>query len=137
MASIEVSITVDESALTGQVQPMMTRRMAALKRRTATQARADVPVLTGNLGRNIGEGPTEFTSPLVATGSVHARTEYAAAVHEGSRPHVIRPRRAKALRFDVGGRTVYARLVRHPGTRARPFLRNAGMRVAQSESGNG
>lgn len=34
----------------------------------------------------------------------------------GTRPHVIRPRRAKVLRFVVGGRVVYARKVNHPGT---------------------
>ncbi|WP_235718302.1 hypothetical protein [Mycolicibacterium goodii] len=107
--------------------------MASLLRRSANQARADVPVRTGNLGRTIGEGPIMFTGPRTVHGSIHAKADYALYVHEGTRPHVIRPRRAQALRFQVGGRTVFARLVRHPGTRARPFLRNAAMRVAQRE----
>jgi hypothetical protein len=38
----------------------------------------------------------------------------------GTRPHVIRPRRAKALRFVVGGRVVFAAKVNHPGNKARP-----------------
>lgn len=107
--------------------------MASLQRRTANQARADVPVRTGNLGRTIGEGPIAFTGPRTVSGSVHAMADYALYVHEGSRPHLIRPRRAKALRFQIGGRTVFARLVRHPGVRARPFLRNAAERVAARE----
>lgn len=43
-------------------------------------------------------------------------------VLDGTRPHIIRPRRAKALRFQMGGRTVFAKYVRHPGTRANNFL---------------
>ncbi|WP_448497847.1 hypothetical protein [Mycobacterium syngnathidarum] len=107
--------------------------MASLQRRTANQARADVPVRTGNLGRTIGEGPIHFTGPRTVAGSVHAKADYALYVHEGSRPHLIRPRKAQALRFQIGGRTVFARLVRHPGTKARPFLRNAAARVAANE----
>lgn len=107
--------------------------MASLQRRVANQARADVPVRTGHLGQTIGEGPITFTGPRTVHGSVHATADYALYVHEGTRPHLIRPKRAKALRFNIGGRTVFARLVRHPGTRARPFLRNAALRVASQE----
>lgn len=45
---------------------------------------------------------------------------------EGTRPHLIRPRRAQFLRFQVaGGRTVYTKLVRHPGTKANPWMQRA------------
>ena len=52
---------------------------------------------------------------------------YAAAHQFGARtrPHVIRPRSAKALRFyGRTGRWVFRKLVRHPGSNipARPFL---------------
>lgn len=46
-------------------------------------------------------------------------------VLKGTRPHLIRPRRAKALKFDVGGSTVFAKLVRHPGTDANDFMGRA------------
>lgn len=39
----------------------------------------------------------------------------AATTDRGARPHVIRPRRAQALRFVAGGRVVFARVVNHPG----------------------
>lgn len=65
--------------------------------------------------------------------------EIYAYVHEGTRPHVIKPKRAKALRFQSGhtaktrpgviksgsggsfGPTVFSRRVMHPGTKARRF----------------
>lgn len=53
-------------------------------------------------------------------------------VNDGTRPHIIRPKRAKALRFRVGGKVVFARIVHHPGTRARPFLDRALADVARS-----
>lgn len=47
-------------------------------------------------------------------------------VHNGSRRHVIRPRRSGGwLRFEVGGRVVYARQVNHSGYRGDPFLTRA------------
>lgn len=41
---------------------------------------------------------------------------------KGSRPHVIRARRRKALRFVVNGKVVFRRQVMHPGTRGSGFL---------------
>lgn len=37
----------------------------------------------------------------------------------------IRPRKASVLRFTVGGRTVYAKVVHHPGVAPHPFMRPA------------
>lgn len=47
-------------------------------------------------------------------------------VHDGSRRHFIRPRNPRGfLRFQVGGRIVYAKVVNHPGYRGDPFLTKA------------
>lgn len=127
-ASYEIHL--DQPELSRQVQGHARLAVSRWQRRTATQARQDVPVKTGRLGQSIREGDVKTTGPYSAGGSVSANTHYALYVHEGTRPHVIRPRRAKALRFVVGGRVVFAQRVNHPGTRARPFLRNAGVRVA-------
>src|SRR6188474_1816071 len=35
----------------------------------------------------------------------------------GSRPHIIRARTGKALKFTMGGKVMFRRSVRHPGTR--------------------
>ena len=71
--------------------------------------------------------------PMVTTGTTVRQTirvggdaaEYAVYVHEGTRPHVIRPRNKQVLAFNGREGRVFAREVHHPGTRARPFLRNA------------
>ena len=41
---------------------------------------------------------------------------------EGTAPHIIEPKRAKVLRFEVGGQEVFASRVFHPGIRANPFI---------------
>lgn len=51
-------------------------------------------------------------------------------VNDGTRPHVIRPRAKQVLRFQVGGRTVFAKVVNHPGTKPNPFLDRALREVA-------
>lgn len=50
---------------------------------------------------------------------------YAAAIDLGSRPHDIVARRGNALAFTVGGKLMFRRRVRHPGTRPYRFLYRA------------
>lgn len=47
---------------------------------------------------------------------------YAKMHHEGTRPHMIYPKKAQILKFTTKGKTVYAHSVRHPGTRANKYL---------------
>jgi hypothetical protein len=129
---------VDEAALSGAILPILTRKGNSLVRRTANQARADVPVRTGNMGRTIGEDPVRPTGPFSVSGGVHAggrQAPYTIPVHEGSRPHKIRARRAPMLRFfwERVGRNVAFRSVNHPGVAARPFLRNAAIRTVATD----
>lgn len=55
--------------------------------------------------------------------------DVAAGIERGTRPHVIRPRKARVLVFQVNGRTVFAREVHHPGTRAYRIMETALRRV--------
>lgn len=55
---------------------------------------------------------------------VEPTAEYAPYVEYGTRPHLIVPVHARALRFEVEGRTVFARLVHHPGFPGRFFVRS-------------
>lgn len=61
---------------------------------------------------------------LLVRGEVFNNTSYALPQELGTEPHVIRPRRKKALAFQVGGRTVIVKSVNHPGTKGTHFMAN-------------
>jgi hypothetical protein len=55
----------------------------------------------------------------------HYGAPQALFLEEGTRPHVIRPKKAKALRWMGPNGPIFARSVRHPGTKAQPHLEPA------------
>lgn len=75
------------------------------------------PVKTGNLRRTIHIGQVTSRSAETIAGA-----KYAAAVEFGTRAHEIRPRNKRTLRWKGSGGVVFAKFVRHPGTRAQPFM---------------
>lgn len=84
-----------------------------------TMARATeraAPVDTGELKRSRRISPVRPTATGFSVDIVFTAPQ-ANWTNDGTRPHTIRPRRRKALRFVVGGRTVFARVVHHPGNR--------------------
>lgn len=75
----------------------------------------------GSIPEGIIVGPVEGKSVKVISTNPHT-----ILVHNGSPRHPIRPRRAGGwLRFQMGGRVVFAREVDHPGYRGDPFLTKA------------
>lgn len=62
------------------------------------------------------------TIGTVPTLTVKSDSEIAYIHHEGTRPHVITPRNAQALRYSSNGRISYARAVMHPGTPPNRYL---------------
>jgi hypothetical protein len=83
---------------------------------------------TGFTARTISE------LDVTATGFSTVAHGAAPYLEFGTRPHEIRPKSAKVLRFATGGNAtlsgrpksgapvVFARVVHHPGTRAYPFM---------------
>lgn len=74
------------------------------------------------------------SSPAVANGSgaagdLRVTAEHATYVSEGTRPHVIEPRRARALRWEEAGQVRFARRVQHPGTKPDLFLEVAKIEI--------
>ncbi|MDE1673865.1 HK97 gp10 family phage protein [Nocardia gipuzkoensis] len=94
-----------------------------LGRRIVFNAKRRVNVRSGELRDSIGHNVTADSSQ--ARLRVFATARHARWVHDGTRAHEIRPLNAKALRFEVGGRVVFARRVWHPGYAGNPFLRDA------------
>jgi hypothetical protein len=80
-------------------------------------------LLISTIRREQGHGPTGRYVDVIA--GVSGLTSYLGWHHDGTPPHVIRPRRRKVLRFISGGRVVYARHVNHPGSRGTHFLTRA------------
>lgn len=67
------------------------------------------------------------TSPCSPT-----HQSYSLMVHDGTRPHVINAKAGGVLAFPWHGAMAFFPSVNHPGTAARPFLRNALTQIAAS-----
>ena len=83
-------------------------------------ARRQVGVKTGALKKSINYRVVRDGKGLVAT--VGSNNRIALMHHNGTKAHIIRPRRAQTLRFYSRGRIVYSKLVFHPGTRPNRYL---------------
>lgn len=102
-----------------RVAPIMKRILRSIGRRGVQLLRNFAPHKTGKLARSIHYSITGPNSRLRV--NFFDRVPYGGFVISGTRPHFIRARTAKALRFTVGGQTVFAKSVQHPGTRANPY----------------
>lgn len=87
--------------------------------RVLTEASVRCNVDTGTLRASL------YLSMETLGFKVGSTLPYAIYVHEGTRPHVIRPNTARALRFEGAGGVVFAKKVNHPGYRGNPFIREA------------
>jgi hypothetical protein len=105
------------------------RALAVVVKETAFEvqnlAQRYAPVDEGELEGSISAEGTAH--PL--TWEINVYAGHGAHVEYGTGPHIIRPRKGKYLRFVVNGKVVFAKIVRHPGTAAQPYLRPA---VSQS-----
>lgn len=90
------------------------------------EVKAEIPVKEGEL-----RASTKVTAGAKKGGLVYAHVKvggkkkgdpfYAHMVHEGTKPHEIKPRRFGSL-FFAG---LFRKLVKHPGAKANPFMRRA------------
>jgi hypothetical protein len=56
---------------------------------------------------------------------------HALFVHWGTKPHIIRPKTKKALRWPSGDGFVFAKIVHHPGYKGDPYLIRARTAIGQ------
>lgn len=78
---------------------------------------------SGQLHRSQSVRPA--MGPTTAQIQVEYTAPQAGFTNDGTRPHVIRPKRAKVLAFTVGGRRVFARVVHHPGNKPTKWFTKA------------
>jgi hypothetical protein len=126
-----ISLVLDKAGIRTDATLMSFEDVRRVTRRTLNRSAILCPVRTGRLRAS---GRMKFrVGARGPTGIVEYPVSYAAAVHDGSGPHVIRARKKKALKFEYNGRTVIVKSVNHPGSPGRPFLRQAAEEVASAE----
>ncbi len=77
---------------------------------------------SGHLQQSIRPDLTQVSE---GKAEIVAEASYAPFVEFGTRPHLIRPKMRKSLRWATDEGYVFARLVRHPGSKPYPFFRTA------------
>jgi hypothetical protein len=90
---------------------------------TQRYAREQAGKRTGRLAASIKVQLTAKATGLAV--KVGSDNKIAYLHHEGSRPHIIRAKNVAYLRFYSHGKLRFAKSVRHPGTRANPYLQRS------------
>lgn len=98
------------------------RYMKKKARAMVSEAKAQVGYKTGALKKSIHYRHTTYAYGHKLW--IGSRLSYAYMHHEGTRPHVILPKKAEVLRFTKGTRVIYSRAVYHPGTKPNRYLSN-------------
>jgi hypothetical protein len=127
-------LTINLSGL-DQAQRLGQFRFPAVAAAWATEVE---PMVVGALKNHapVGQGPTggRFRDSIRPDRHITfaglrleftARVPYARFVIDGTPPHLIRPRAAKALYWVDGRGGHFARIVRHPGTKPNRFVERA------------
>ncbi len=99
-----------------QIDAEMQRFLLEKARRVQRNARRLAP---GRMGRKVN---AVVVGKSVRIESTHPATMF---VIGGTKPHLIRPRYRKILKFTTQRGTVFARVVHHPGTKKNDFLTKA------------
>lgn len=119
-------------AIKGGIRGRMRELVEEQAQRTKEYAREEAPVSQDAEGHTHlrdtiyvraapGSGRAEF---IVGTTSL-----IAVFLTKGTRPHIIVPRRATALRFSINGQEVFSKFVNHPGTAPNDFMGRAAERA--------
>lgn len=114
-----------------QIADVSRRRMVSAADRMTSDLKRTAPVDTGDL-RTATTVKVTSTTPTSITAEALIDVDYGVFVVQGTRPHIITPKRAQALRFywpKMGG-VVYFKSVQHPGTAANGFFTRVVQRFA-------
>ena len=93
----------------------------------AEAMRTEAPVKTGKLRDSIR---VKVDGDRIIIGPDGA--DYAVYVEYGTEPHEIRAKAGGVLVFEINGKTVFATVVHHPGTKPNPFAERAAQRFLDS-----
>lgn len=126
--SVSSSVTLNRTAVERLLRlpgGLVDRNMRRRVNRALEEARREAPgSMRNRLSASFERGEAG------PRGTITLHHPAALYVTRGTRPHLIRPVRARVLRFEVGGRVVYASVVHHPGNRPNRFMVRALRRAA-------
>lgn len=105
--------------LDGPVVKDLLRRMKRVKFESRKLVRTRTGRLFSTIDTRVGANSRGVYVDVVAGGKGIKYTGYE---HDGTKPHIIRARRKKALRFMINGNVVFRKQVQHPGTTGTLFL---------------
>lgn len=96
------------------------RHLKGIGRKIVAAAKAQVGVRTGALRSSIHM--RHFRDPRGQYIKIGSSVAHAYMHHEGTRPHLILPKKRQVLRFMSKGQIINTLLVKHPGTRPNRYL---------------
>jgi len=101
-----------------EIEERLEKALPSIARRLWNELTIVCPVDTSRLVNSIKVKSTK-------EGLIIWMVDYGKHVEFGTPPHIIEPKDKQALRFKGGkGKFVFAKKVRHPGSRPNPFIRN-------------
>lgn len=104
-----------EAVLTRQKQILIENQ----GKRFLILAREEAPKKTGKFANSLQ------LKTLTANFTVMVPQPIGGWIMSGTQPHMIYAKNAKALRFEMGGRVIFAKYVSHPGTKPNAFMDRA------------
>lgn len=126
MAGLDIRVRLDDGKLKQLLGELGPETRAVVRRRglaVEARARTTAPRRDGSLAN--AHTTTMRGNAASSTAVIANSMDYAEAVHEGSKPHVIAAKHAKSLRFAGRGGLVFRRRVMHPGAKGKPWLKDA------------
>lgn len=110
-------------AAPGKMTSNVHRAVDRIVTRLEADAKKEAPVNKQGGGGNLRQSIRGYTTGI-GRGVVEVTARYAGWVHDGTRPHIIRIVNRRVL---ANRRTsqIFGKVVKHPGTRANPFLQRA------------
>jgi hypothetical protein len=122
---LELDRSVSLAVAASQAAPLV----ADTTREILNAARIRANVRTGNMRASLSM--TMRVQRTAVIGEVGTKVKYAIWVHDGTSPHLIKAHGGGFLKFTVPpGVVLYRRVVRHPGYKGNPFLRQPMAEIA-------
>ena len=119
------------------LRPFVDRRVKEYQKLVSSWKSQHRPQFVGQLFKR---GPTAISIRVIIRNASKVFNKYGTTIrqlwnmwNEGTRPHKIVPRFASVLRFEIGGKVIFTKLVRHPGTKGSGAEERINKRLAPGE----